>query len=152
MLSQVTGFSPLHSSQSITPSGRKLLSTAPKTQVIDAPCGDDEREVVGTVGGVEAAGDPSREQFRHQSDRDSCVCGRHGPLAGKMVTSLRLGGGIVMDNHVILESVLTCPHCGFAKLETMPRDDCQFFYECLNCMMLLPPTLGIAVCFARSVQ
>lgn len=33
----------------------------------------------------------------------------------------------------ILESVLTCPHCGFAKRETMPLDACQFFYECLSC-------------------
>jgi hypothetical protein len=46
-----------------------------------------------------------------------------------------------MDNHVI-ESVLTCPHCGFAELETMPTDACQFVYECLNCMMLLHANTG----------
>lgn len=45
-------------------------------------------------------------------------------------------------NAVGLESVLTCPHCGFAKLETMPTDACQFFYGCLNCKTLLRPTPG----------
>ncbi|MDP2226092.1 MAG: GDCCVxC domain-containing (seleno)protein [Moraxellaceae bacterium] len=39
----------------------------------------------------------------------------------------------------ILVSVLTCPHCGFAKQETMPTDACQYFYECSNCKVLLRP-------------
>ncbi|MFL9988502.1 GDCCVxC domain-containing (seleno)protein [Paraburkholderia sediminicola] len=43
---------------------------------------------------------------------------------------------------VILESVLTCPHCGFAKQETMPMDACQFYYECSSCKALLRPKLG----------
>ena len=43
---------------------------------------------------------------------------------------------------VVLESVLTCPHCGFAKQETMPTDACQFFYECTNCNALLRPNAG----------
>lgn len=42
----------------------------------------------------------------------------------------------------ILESVLTCPHCGFAKLETMPTDACQFFYECQQCKAVLRPLAG----------
>ncbi|WP_031408453.1 GDCCVxC domain-containing (seleno)protein [Thiomonas sp. FB-Cd] len=42
----------------------------------------------------------------------------------------------------ILESVLTCPHCGFAKLETMPTDACQFFYECQQCKAVLRPLPG----------
>jgi hypothetical protein len=29
-----------------------------------------------------------------------------------------------------LQSVITCPECGFAKEETMPTDYCQFFYTC----------------------
>lgn len=40
---------------------------------------------------------------------------------------------------VILESVLTCPHCGNAKRETMPTDACQYFYECAQCKTLLRP-------------
>jgi len=43
---------------------------------------------------------------------------------------------------VILESLLTCPKCGFAKLETMPTDACQFYYECTICKMLLRPKPG----------
>ncbi|EJM95691.1 hypothetical protein PMI34_00801 [Pseudomonas sp. GM74] len=43
---------------------------------------------------------------------------------------------------VILESVLTCPHCGFAKREAMPTDACQFFYECGSCKTLLRPAPG----------
>jgi hypothetical protein len=43
---------------------------------------------------------------------------------------------------VILESVLTCPHCGSAQQETMPTDACQFFYECASCKALLKPKPG----------
>lgn len=42
----------------------------------------------------------------------------------------------------VLESVLTCPHCGFAKQEIMPVDACQFYYECGNCKALLRPNPG----------
>jgi hypothetical protein len=43
---------------------------------------------------------------------------------------------------VILESVLTCPHCDFSKQETMPTDACWFFYECEQCKTLLRPNAG----------
>jgi hypothetical protein len=42
----------------------------------------------------------------------------------------------------VLDSVLTCPNCGFSKLETMPVDICQFFYECDGCKALLRPKPG----------
>jgi hypothetical protein len=45
-------------------------------------------------------------------------------------------------SEVLLESVLVCPVCGFAKPETMPTDACQFFYECSNCKTLLRPKPG----------
>ncbi|MBI3530399.1 MAG: hypothetical protein HY067_20830 [Betaproteobacteria bacterium] len=47
-----------------------------------------------------------------------------------------------MKNAIVLESVLTCPHCGFVKQETMPTDACQFHYECSNCKALLRPNSG----------
>jgi hypothetical protein len=47
-----------------------------------------------------------------------------------------------MKSLVLLESVLECPVCGFAKRETMPIDACQFFYECANCKTLLRPKPG----------
>jgi hypothetical protein len=45
-------------------------------------------------------------------------------------------------NAVVLESVLTCPHCGFASRATMPTDACLFFHECSQCRTLLRPKLG----------
>ena len=31
---------------------------------------------------------------------------------------------------IILNSIITCPHCGYSKEETMPTDACQYFYKC----------------------
>lgn len=42
----------------------------------------------------------------------------------------------------VRESVLTCPQCGHSKLEVMPTDACQFFYECESCKALLRPKAG----------
>ena len=42
----------------------------------------------------------------------------------------------------VLESVLTCPHCGHARREVMPTDACQFFYECERCKTVLRPKAG----------
>ncbi|MFQ5712582.1 MAG: GDCCVxC domain-containing (seleno)protein [Candidatus Scalinduaceae bacterium] len=47
-----------------------------------------------------------------------------------------------MENDVILQSVTTCPNCGFKKEETMPTDSCRFFYECTNCKTVLKPKEG----------
>ena len=44
--------------------------------------------------------------------------------------------------NVILDSVITCPHCGFAKREEMPVDACQFFYQCEGCGVRLRPKHG----------
>ena len=43
---------------------------------------------------------------------------------------------------VITESIITCPLCGIAKVETMPTDACQYFYECTGCGTLLRPNPG----------
>lgn len=45
-------------------------------------------------------------------------------------------------NTVALQSLLTCPECGFSKRETMPVDACQFYYECGNCRAVLRPKAG----------
>jgi hypothetical protein len=47
-----------------------------------------------------------------------------------------------MSISVTLESVLTCPHCGIQKQETMPTDACRFYYECANCKALIRPKAG----------
>lgn len=43
---------------------------------------------------------------------------------------------------LVLESVLTCPHCGHMQQEWMPTDACQFFYECRQCKTVLKPKPG----------
>ncbi|TMH04738.1 MAG: hypothetical protein E6H67_10220 [Betaproteobacteria bacterium] len=47
-----------------------------------------------------------------------------------------------MQESVILESILTCPVCGFASVEVMPTNACIFFHECANCHSLLRPLSG----------
>jgi hypothetical protein len=42
----------------------------------------------------------------------------------------------------ILESTLTCPNCGVAKVEIMPTDACRYFYECTGCHIVLKPKKG----------
>ena len=41
-----------------------------------------------------------------------------------------------------LQSTLTCPHCGFAQVETMPADACRWFHDCAGCHALLEPLPG----------
>ncbi|TDE29343.1 MerC domain-containing protein [Flavobacterium ranwuense] len=43
---------------------------------------------------------------------------------------------------VELKSTLTCPNCKHKKVEIMPTDACQFFYECEKCKMVLKPLEG----------
>jgi rubredoxin len=41
-----------------------------------------------------------------------------------------------------LRSEITCPACGHRKVETMPTDACQFFYQCEGCGSVLRPKAG----------
>src|SRR5215475_295979 len=43
---------------------------------------------------------------------------------------------------MILQSVITCPHCATEKPELMPTDTCQFFYICTSCGATLRPKAG----------
>lgn len=43
---------------------------------------------------------------------------------------------------IILESIITCPHCGHQKLETMPEDSCQFRIQCEACKTIYRPKTG----------
>ena len=38
---------------------------------------------------------------------------------------------------VELKSEITCPYCRHKKIETMPTDTCQYFYECESCKKVL---------------
>jgi hypothetical protein len=48
----------------------------------------------------------------------------------------------IFKRSIVLQSVLTCPHCGHSKTETMPTDACVYFYECENCKTRLKPKTG----------
>jgi len=41
-----------------------------------------------------------------------------------------------------LQSKITCPECEFSKVETMPTNACQWYYECEGCKTLLKPLKG----------
>ena len=43
---------------------------------------------------------------------------------------------------VQLKSEINCPNCGHKKVEDMPTNACQFFYECENCKTVLKPKEG----------
>jgi hypothetical protein len=43
---------------------------------------------------------------------------------------------------VELESIITCPECGYRKNEIMPIDSCLFFYKCENCHAFLKANKG----------
>ncbi|MHA1442883.1 MAG: GDCCVxC domain-containing (seleno)protein, partial [Candidatus Heimdallarchaeota archaeon] len=43
---------------------------------------------------------------------------------------------------IILQSIITCPDCGFSKEETMPTNYCQLKYKCSNCNAILTPKTG----------
>lgn len=49
---------------------------------------------------------------------------------------------MIMSKTIELNSIITCPKCGFKKNELMPTDACQFFYECDNCKTVLKPKEG----------
>jgi len=49
---------------------------------------------------------------------------------------------LAMSGDVVLESVITCPECGHVRIETMPTDACQYFYDCKGCGALLKPKAG----------
>lgn len=47
-----------------------------------------------------------------------------------------------MEKTILLQSVISCPSCGYQEEETMPTDACLFFYECKNCKTILRPKEG----------
>ena len=47
-----------------------------------------------------------------------------------------------MATALVLDSVLTCPHCGHAARESMPTNACIVFYTCAGCSAELRPLAG----------
>lgn len=51
-------------------------------------------------------------------------------------------GERILSARIMLQSEITCPHCWHRKVEQMPTNACQFFYECEGCGILLRPKAG----------
>ena len=65
------------------------------------------------------------------------------PHSSNEIDITELIADAIMDEEIVgLQSVITCPHCGHKKTETMPTDACQYFYECENCKKILKPKAG----------
>lgn len=47
-----------------------------------------------------------------------------------------------MGKNIDLTSKITCPKCQHKKVETMPTNACQWFYECECCHALIKPKPG----------
>ena len=43
---------------------------------------------------------------------------------------------------VVVDSVITCPHCGTARTGRMPIDACLIAYDCSGCSIRLRPKPG----------
>ena len=72
-------------------------------------------------------------------------------------TYLLLGGGLLLvvagiqlynkrenksHKSIITASTIICPECKHSKLEIMPTDACQYFYECESCNEIIKPKEG----------
>lgn len=51
-------------------------------------------------------------------------------------------GMLLQRPAIMLESTITCPHCHVAQREVMPKNACQFYYECHHCHQVLRPLTG----------
>ena len=48
-----------------------------------------------------------------------------------------------------MTSTIVCPACEHRESEIMPEDECQFFYKCKGCGLVMKPKKGIAASSAR---
>jgi hypothetical protein len=51
-------------------------------------------------------------------------------------------GQASIDGPVVLDAVITCPHCHTVRTERMPIDACVIAYECTGCSTRLRPKPG----------
>jgi hypothetical protein len=76
--------------------------------------------------------------FYFEFSRLALSGGLFGLIAATMWNYLRTRRG----QQPILQSTITCPHCGHKSNETMPTDACLFFFECPACNARLKPRAG----------
>lgn len=86
-----------------------------------------------------------RLQYPSYKDKTATIVYDDAKADVSQLTSATTKAGIrprLRADLMLLQSTITCPHCGVAKTETMPTDACQFFYECSGCGNRLKPKAG----------
>jgi hypothetical protein len=66
----------------------------------------------------------------------------YGGLLGLIAASIWNYLSTKRGKQPVLQSTITCPHCGHKSEETMPTDACLFFFECPVCHARLKPLAG----------
>jgi hypothetical protein len=66
----------------------------------------------------------------------------YGGLAGLLAAAAWNYVSTRRGRQPVLQSIITCPHCGHRSEETMPTDACLFFYDCVGCGTRLKPKMG----------
>ena len=56
-------------------------------------------------------------------------------------------GASMLEDFIMYESVITCPHCGHSKEEAMPENACVVAYECTGCGVDITPVEGSCCVF-----
>lgn len=69
----------------------------------------------------------------------SMSAGGHGGLGRKESAIIGIG---LRFPAMVTGARITCPVCGFQKVEEMPVNACQHFYRCEGCGALLRPLDG----------
>lgn len=116
-----------------------MLAATPKPVTLDVQhttcelCPVTVRKSLENVPGVSAA----KVDFKHKTATMTYDRGLRTPRRTPAIP--RRSASEATVNVVAHEFVLTCPYCGFAKVEAMPADACQWLYECKNCRILLKP-------------
>ena len=66
----------------------------------------------------------------------------YGGLLGLIAAALWNYVSTRRGHQPVLQSTVTCPHCGHKSEETMPTNACVFFYDCPACNIRLKPRAG----------
>lgn len=66
----------------------------------------------------------------------------YGGLLGLIAASIWNYLSTTRGGQPVLQSTVTCPHCGHKSEETMPTNACLFFYDCTGCGVRLKPRSG----------
>jgi hypothetical protein len=66
----------------------------------------------------------------------------YGGLLGLIAASIWNYLSTRRSKRPVLQSTITCPHCGHRTEQTMPTDACLFFFDCPACKVRLKPKPG----------